>query len=91
MSLVDDMAKRTFHGVLWMAFQSAKDERRSLIHAWGDDKTEDAVKNAYADIEAIERLQKQLFGATESRRNPQPSRTLTWQEFQKLFEENKRV
>lgn len=85
------MPKRTFKQVLWMAFQYAKDERRSFIDAWRDNKSEDAVKNAYADIENIEKLQKQLFGETESRRNSESSRVLTWQELQKYFHENKEV
>lgn len=85
------MAKQTFRQVLWMALQYAKEERRSIIHAWRDDKSADAVKSAYDDIKAIEKLQKQLFGETESRRNPESSRILSWEEFQKLFDENKEV
>lgn len=60
------MAKRKIGEVIWLALQYAKSERESIIDAWGGDKSEEAVKDALADIHAFEKLQIKLFGTSKS-------------------------
>lgn len=52
-----------------MAFQCAKQERRSFIDAYRGDTSEKAVREALKDIAALERLQTALFGTTRSERD----------------------
>jgi len=61
------MTKRKVADVLWLAFQYAKSDRQSYIEAWGNNTKEQAVRDAIADIKAIEELQKKIFGTTQSR------------------------
>ncbi len=52
--------------ILWLAFQYAKQDRRSLIDAYRGDRSEEAVRDAISDIKAFERLQLRFFGTTQS-------------------------
>lgn len=58
--------RRKTGDVLWLALQYAKQDRKSIINAYHGDTTEEAVRDALADIAAFERLQLRLFGTTKS-------------------------
>ena len=61
-----DKMNRKVGEILWLAFQYAKQDRRSLIDAYRGDKSEEAVRDAISDIKAFNRLQLKLFGTTRS-------------------------
>lgn len=58
--------KRKIGDVLWLALQCAKQDRKSLADAYHNDKTQEAVRDALADIKAFEQLQIKLFGTDRS-------------------------
>jgi len=60
------MAKRTVGNVIWLALVCAKQDRDALIDAYRGDKSEQAVKDALADVRAFEKLQLRLFGTTKT-------------------------
>ena len=56
------MTKRKIGQILWLSLQYAKENRAYLASAWGDDETQDVVKDCMRDIEDFESLQIKLFG-----------------------------
>lgn len=60
------MRRRKTDEVLWLALVYAKEDRQYLIDAYNGDGTQQAVKDARADIKAFESLQLRLFGTTET-------------------------
>lgn len=61
------MSKRKIGEVLWLALQYAKQDRKSLADAYHNDESEEAVRDALADIRAFGVLQIRLFGTDKSK------------------------
>ena len=59
------MDRRNNRQVLFAVFQSAVQDRKSLIYAYGDDT--EMVEELEKDIKAFRRLQKRIFGTTASK------------------------
>lgn len=52
--------------IIWLALQYAKQDRQSLVDAYRGNTSEEAVRDAIADIKAFEKLQIKFFGTTQS-------------------------
>jgi hypothetical protein len=72
---VSDMDRRKTGDILWYAFQLAKMDRIAFADANGGDPSSSIVKDALADAKAFERLQKKIFGTTESKLDAALKRT----------------
>lgn len=61
--------KETLGEILWKALEFAKQDRLSLIDAYNNIETEDAVKMAKRDYKNFSNLQIKLFGTSDSKLN----------------------
>ena len=62
------MNRKSTRSILWHVFEFAKQDRKSLLHAYASfPKNSKEVSEINADIKAIERLQIRIFGTTETR------------------------
>lgn len=60
------MDRRKTRDVLFYALNCAISDRLAFIYAYGDDRTEPAVRDAHKDIAAFARLKKRLYGDARS-------------------------
>jgi hypothetical protein len=85
------MDRRRTEDVLFYALNCAIDDRQSLADAWGNDETEEAVREAKKDIAAFRLLKKRLFGNRKSRKEQffeQPATVVNIFELRKFLKEN---
>ena len=74
------MDRRNNRQVLFAVFQSAVQDRKSLIYSYGDDT--EMVEELEKDIKAFRRLQKRIFGTTVSKLDAEIGKMtkVTWSE-----------
>ena len=86
------MDRRSTRSILWHTFEFAKQDRKSLLHAYASfPENSQEVKDILADTAAIERLQKRIFGTTQTRldqmlENAEPINILNVRGLKRLIE-----
>lgn len=88
------MDRRKTEDVLFYALNCAIADRQSLADAWGNDETEEAVREAKKDIAAFRLLKKRLFGNRKSRKEQffeQSAKVINLFELRKFIEENPEI